>query len=102
VTPEGTVKRGITKILKREGIYYEMPVPGGYGKSGLDYNCCVVGQWLSIEAKAPDKEPTKRQETTMRHIREAGGMAICCDGNYEIVEDAIRRLKHGCKEHGTR
>ena len=95
MTPEGKVKARIKRILIREGVYSEMPVPSGYGKSGLDYNCCVCGFWLSIEAKAPGKKPTKRQLATMRAIRKAGGVAIVCDGNYEIVENAIRRLKHG-------
>lgn len=76
-TPEGKVKKKIKKVLDSyPGVYYEMPVPSGYGKSGLDYQGCFYGQYFAIEAKAPGKEPTPLQQETIRSIKEAGGTAF--------------------------
>ncbi len=73
-TPEGKIKKMIKKVLdKQEDLYYEMPVPSGYGKSGLDYQGCFRGEYFAIEAKAPGKVPTALQEETIRRIEKAGG-----------------------------
>ena len=42
--------------ISRAPIYYRMPVPGGYGKSGLDYEGCVCGLFFAIETKSPDED----------------------------------------------
>lgn len=76
-TPEGNVKKKIKKLLDNTpGLYYEMPVPSGYGKSGLDFQGCFRGKYFAIEAKAPGKKPTPLQEETIRRIEEAGGVAF--------------------------
>jgi hypothetical protein len=76
-TPEGNVKKKIKKLLDSyKELYYEMPVPSGYGKSGLDYQGCFHGKYFAIEAKAPGKKPTPLQEETIRRIEEAGGVAF--------------------------
>jgi hypothetical protein len=80
MTEEGKIKQKVKELLKKFGAYYEMPVPGGYGKSGLDFNICYRGFWISVETKAPGKKATPRQEATIRNIREAGGVAIVVDG----------------------
>jgi len=80
MTEEGKIKEQVKKMLKHFGAYFEMPVPGGYGKSGLDFNVCYRGFWLSIETKAPGKKLTPRQEATVRRIREAAGVALVVDG----------------------
>lgn len=76
MTSEGKVKREITKILDRwktvVPMHVWMPVPNGYGKSGLDYHCIVAGHALIIEAKAPGKEPTPRQRDALKGHLEAG------------------------------
>jgi hypothetical protein len=73
-TPEGKVKKKIKKVLDNiPGLYYDMPVPSGYGKSGLDFYGCYIGEFFAIEAKAPKKGPTALQEETLRRIEEAGG-----------------------------
>ena len=76
-TPEGKVKKKIKKLLDNTlDLYYKMPVPSGYGKSGLDFHGCFRGSYFAIEAKAPGKEPTKLQEDTMRRIEAAGGVVF--------------------------
>ena len=47
-------------------------MPTGYGKSGLDFSCCVNGKALFIETKAPGEEPTPRQRETMIKQLDAG------------------------------
>ena len=73
MTPEGRVKKQVSAMLKKYGAYYEMPVPGGFGKSGLDYLGCFMGKFFSIETKAPGKHPTPRQLLTIKAIEAAGG-----------------------------
>lgn len=75
-TPESKVKQAVKKELDAYPDHYrEMPVPGGWGKSGLDFIVCFYGRFLSIETKAPGKEPTPRQQFTMREVRKAEGVA---------------------------
>jgi len=62
-------------------MYYEMPVPGGYGKSGLDYFGCYKGKFFSVETKAPGKKPTERQQLTIAAITRAGGAVFVIDGD---------------------
>lgn len=63
MTPEGKVKKKITAVLKKYSavVLYDMPVPGGFGKSQLDYTCCYLGRYLIIEAKAPGNYLTALQ-----------------------------------------
>jgi hypothetical protein len=87
-TPEGKVKAKISALLKKyaPGVYYEMPVPGGFGKSGLDYTGCYLGRFFAVEAKAPGKKPTGRQEVTIAAIRHAHGMVFVIDGPEGLAE----------------
>lgn len=80
MTPEGKVKAMIKKRLDSMGVWYDMPVPGGYGRATLDFICCYEGQFFAIEAKAPGKKATPRQEHTIKDIRAAGGAAWVVDG----------------------
>lgn len=81
MTPEGKTKSKVSAILKKHGAYYEMPVPTGFGKSGLDYTGCHLGRFFAVETKAPGKKPTPRQELTMQAIRDAGGAVFWTDGD---------------------
>jgi hypothetical protein len=82
MTPEGKVKSAVKKLLKRYGsqIYGDWPVPGGYGKSVLDYHGCVNGRYFAIETKAPGGKPTARQDLTINEITMAGAMVFVIDG----------------------
>jgi hypothetical protein len=73
MTPEGRVKREITKVLKLFPWWTDMPVPTGYGKSQLDYTLCVNGRFVAIEAKAPGEWLTPLQRKTAREMLESGG-----------------------------
>lgn len=72
-TPEGKVKTKVSVLLKKYGVHYDMPVPSGFGKSGLDYTCCIDGKYFVIETKAGNKLPTPRQQTYMEAVGKAGG-----------------------------
>lgn len=81
-TPEGRVKRRITKILKAaEDCYYFMPVQTGYGGVTLDYLGWSRGRPFGIEAKAPGKKPTMRQILTMQEMEKAGGTTFVIAGD---------------------
>jgi hypothetical protein len=90
MTPEGKVKAAVKRELdKYPGHYREMPVPGGYGKSGLDFTVCFFGHFLAIETKAEGKQPTERQLQRMEEIRKAGGIAVSVIG----VDEAKTKLR---------
>jgi hypothetical protein len=80
-TPEGKIKRKITALLKEyePELFYNMPVPGGYGESLLDYIGCIRGCFFAIEAKAPGKKPTERQGQIISRIKDAGGEVFIID-----------------------
>jgi hypothetical protein len=76
VTPEGRVKNAVKKELDVYPDHYrEMPVPGGFGKSGLDFTICFFGRFIAIETKKEGGKPTPRQEERIREIEKAGGLA---------------------------
>lgn len=80
-TPEGKIKREIDRILDDYlGVYVEKPVPSGYGKSGLDYSCCVDGHALYIEAKAPGEQPKPRQKLRMVEMLNAFASVFIISG----------------------
>lgn len=107
MTPEGLTKKKIRKVLdkyRNDGIYTFMPVPGGFGESTLDYLGFFIGRGYAIEAKAPGKKPTPRQERIIEAIRASGTPVFVIDGvNGELekldawleeVRDATN--KYGC------
>lgn len=73
-TPEGAMKKRVSALLSSyPNLYKNMPVPGGYGASQLDYVCCYKGRFFAIETKAPDKWLTPLQRMTARNVHMAGG-----------------------------
>ena len=81
MTPEGEVKKTVSKLLKSyPNVFYDMPVPSGYGKSTIDYFGCAGGLFFAIEAKAEGKEPTARQWRILETIVDAGGKIFAIDG----------------------
>ncbi|WP_454627679.1 hypothetical protein [Bradyrhizobium cenepequi] len=82
LTPEGKVKAAVKRVLARyPETYVFMPVQGGYGKKTLDFLICHYGEFISIETKAPRKEPTGLQWDTIREIQTARGMNFVIDGD---------------------
>lgn len=86
MTPEGAVKTKIKKVLNRPFLWYDMPVPGGYGKSSLDFVGFFLGHGFAIEAKAPGKKPTSRQEGTIADIEASGAKVFVIDGDTTELE----------------
>lgn len=83
MTPEGKVKAVVTKLLKSYGtrVYFEMPVPGGYGKSGLDYIGFANGRGFAVETKKNENsEPTDRQKKVIREMKAAGAHVFVIQG----------------------
>lgn len=69
-TAEGRVKKVINKVLKAYGAYKFMPVQSGMGRQGLDYHCAYFGRAFFIEAKAPGKVVTVRQDNLIAELTE--------------------------------
>lgn len=82
MTPEGEVKQAIKVLLAKyePRTYYEMHVPYGYGKSGVDFNVVVCGHPLYIEAKAPGKYPTALQRARLLAAYQAGAECFIISG----------------------
>lgn len=80
-TPEGKVKAKVSTLLKSYGpkLYYEMPVPSGFGKMTLDYIGWINGWAFSIETKRPGKKPTDRQSATIAQMQAAGAAVFVID-----------------------
>jgi hypothetical protein len=99
MTPEAKVKRAISALLKSYGdaLYYEMPVPTGFGKSGLDYHGCKGGRYFAIEAKAPGKKPTPRQIETIRKIVLSGGRVFIIDKPHSDVMLKLEEWLNSCR-----
>lgn len=86
-TPEGKVKAKVSGLLKATpGIYYHMPVPGGFGGTTLDYIGCHRGRFFAIEAKKPGGKPTDRQKQIISQIEQAGGKTFVIDGDITELE----------------
>ena len=83
MTPEGKVKEKIKVVLetyREQGVlYYYMPVPVGYGRSTLDYLGFICGRGFAIEAKAPGKKPSPRQEGVIEDIEQSGARVFVID-----------------------
>lgn len=81
-TPEGKVKAAVSAILKdTPNLYYNMPVPGGFGESTLDYVGCYGGKFFAIETKAPGQKPTDRQNVIISIMKRAGATVFVIDGD---------------------
>jgi hypothetical protein len=86
MTPEGRVKEGVKKVLRKHGAYYHMPVQNGMGKPTLDFVGCLKGWFFAIETKAHvGDKATLRQEVTMKEMREAGAAVFLVCGEEGIA-----------------
>lgn len=74
MTPEGKIKALIAKVLAKHKCWSFMPVPTGFQAKSIDYLVCCKGWFIAIEAKAPGKTATQRQDYVLKLIREAGGL----------------------------
>lgn len=89
MTPEGKIKKQVRAVLDQvPDLYYEMYVPTGYGKSGLDFNCCVRGHALYIETKKADEDLRPRQRDAARRMVAAGATVFAISN-----EDGLAALR---------
>lgn len=87
MTPEGHVKEGVKRELKRIGAFYHMPVQNGMGEPTVDFVCCLRGRGFLIEAKAPGGKLTMRQEITFQRYQAAGGATFLIDGSEQSYNE---------------
>ena len=95
VTPEGKVKKDISAYLKSLAPHccYKMPVPCGFGKSGVDYDVCYYGCFVAIEAKKKGvKKATPREEAYLQEVRAAGGYGFVAD-DVSVVISMMEHIK---------
>ena len=91
-TPEGKTKDSISRVLKAFGVYYFMPVQGGFGAAGVDYHCVVrrgdTAVAFFIEAKKPGGEPTGRQADFLadRREKQRAKTFVIDDDNHTLAE----------------
>ena len=90
MTLEGKIKALINKVLVKNKAWSLMPVPTGFQGRTVDYIVCCKGRFIAIEAKAPGKKPTTRQEYVLQLIREAGGITYVIDSEESV--DALSRV----------
>ncbi len=93
-TPEGRVKAEIDKVLKAAPeCEFDKPVVSAYGNAMLDYVGCSRGRYFEIEAKAPGKKPTARQEHRMETRAASGRKMFFITGKPKQL-DALREWLH--------
>lgn len=91
MTPEGKVKAKVSRLLRdTPGVYYHMPVPGGFGGTTLDYIGCHRGRFFAIETKKPGGKPTDRQKTIISQVIASGGAAFVIDGDTTELEQWLK------------
>lgn len=94
---ERDIKLAVGKVLRGYApeVIYEMHVPGGFGKSGLDFNVCAWGEAIYIETKAPGKWLTARQRFFALNALGAGGRVFIISGDEGIkaLADYLHRRK---------
>jgi hypothetical protein len=72
---ERTVKDRVKDLLDphKPDLYYNMPVPYGYGKSMLDFVGCYRGLFFMVETKRAKKDLTGVQALCATEVIDAGG-----------------------------
>lgn len=81
-TPESKVKKKVRELLDQYGpdLYYNMPVPAGYGEPMLDFVGCFYGKFFMIETKAEGKPLTPRQMFISQRVQSARGKVFVVTG----------------------
>lgn len=94
LTPEAKVKKKISALLRKHGVWYTMPIQRGFTKPGVpDYLCLLHGMFFTIEAKAGTNKPTQAQLNEMQAIRDNGGFTfVVNETNLSELEDLLSSL----------
>lgn len=75
---EADIVKAILRYLKTVPKCFFWKEHGGmYGTAGIpDIIACIDGRFYGFEVKTEDGRPTKLQESTIRKIKNAGGIAL--------------------------
>ena len=75
---EADIVKAILRYLKTVPKCFFWKEHGGmYGTAGIpDIIACINGRFYGFEVKTEDRRPTKLQESTIRKIKNAGGIAL--------------------------
>lgn len=92
MTPEGKVKEKVKKVLKAYGAYWHCPVQNGMGSPSLDFVGCINKLYFAIETKAGNKQPTPRQETTIKEMQAVGAKVFVVN-EFTGIQDLEAWLK---------
>ena len=96
-TPEGKVKDKVREIFDNLGVYWFMPVTGGYNRSGIpDFIACCNGFFIAVETKSKHTRHgvTALQEQNIKHIKDQGGIALVInEDNLDELEKVLKELK---------
>lgn len=100
-TPEGKIKAKLKKALDKAfpGHYRFMPVQTGYGAKTLDFLLCIRGRFVAIETKAPGKQLTPLQGSTVDAMVLSEGLVFIVD-NEIMIEHVIAKLHLELKFNG--
>jgi len=97
-TPEGRIKRKLSKMLRDKGVWYFYPASNGFGRAGIpDLIAIVDGQFVGLECKAdPTKKPTALQKKCGEDIEKAGGtwFLVNSDDMIQNVQEFIENRVH--------
>jgi Holliday junction resolvase len=97
LTPEGKVKRKVTELLKKHGVWYFFPANNGFGKAGIpDIIAIVDGHFVGVEVKAnKSSKPTALQIKCGEEIEKAGGtwMVVFDEITLQVLEAVIQNRK---------
>ena len=92
-TPEGKVKNILREFFDTHGVYYYMPVPGRFSRSGIaDFVCCIRGRFFAIETKREGQRATEAQLADGNKVLESGGEFFVVAGEQE-AKGFIAKLK---------
>ncbi len=96
-TPEGRVKKAVCDLLDglKPHVYYFKPAANGYGRAGIpDIIVCAYGQFLAIECKAGNNDPTALQKRELRAVEQAHGLScVLNEGNVEVLHVLINAMR---------
>lgn len=75
---EADIVKAIMRFLKTLPNCFAWKEHGGmYGTAGIpDIIACIDGKFYGFEVKTDTGKPTKLQESTIRKINKAGGIAV--------------------------
>ena len=90
---EADIVKAILRYLKTVPKCFFWKEHGGmYGTAGIpDIIACIEGRFYGFEVKTEDGRPTKLQESTIRKIKNAGGIALIV----RSVEDVKAVIANG-------